>query len=130
MIENVTAVTLETVVDETRKMKEAGWRFVTITGTSTNLEDGEPGDGVDLLYHFDKDLTLSHLRMEIPRAVPIPSVSGVYMAALLAENELQDLMAVKFENLALDFNRTLYLEDEVTEIPLVNDMKAMTKKLK
>lgn len=124
MIENVSEVTLETVVDEVAKKKEAGWRFVTITGTEA------PESGIDLIYHFDKDLVLSHLRMEIPRALPIPSVSGVYLAALLAENELQDFFAVKFEGLAIDFNRTLFLEEEVTEIPFVNDMKAMTKKLK
>lgn len=124
MIENVSEVTLETVVDEVAKKKEAGWRFVTITGTEA------PEAGIDLIYHFDKDLVLSHLRMEIPRALPIPSVSGVYLAALLAENELQDFFAVKFEGLAIDFNRTLFLEEEVTEIPFVNDMKAMTKKLK
>ena len=56
----------------------------------------------------------------MPRQPPLPSITAVYSAAFLGENELQDLFAVRFENLALDFQRTLYLEEEITTIPFCN----------
>ena len=115
-------VTLETVVNEVRQKKDEGWRLVALSGAMVDDEQ------IDILYHFDKDLVLSHFRLRVPRETPLPSVSGVYFAALLGENELQDLFAVKFENLALDFNRTLYLEEEITEIPFCNNLKVMQKK--
>ena len=122
MKEPVIDVTLKTVVNEVRKKKNEGWRLVTLSGAMVDDEQ------IDILYHFDKDLVLSHFRLRVPRETPLPSISGVYFAALLVENELQDLFAVKFENLALDFNRTLYLEEEITEIPLCNNLKMMQQK--
>ena len=43
-------------------------------------------DNVELMYHFDKDLELLHLRMTVAKKAPAPSISGVYFAAFLIEN--------------------------------------------
>lgn len=122
MIENQIDITLESLVGEVSKMKNDGQRLVTFSCTDIG------GGNVDLIYHFDKDEVLTNLRLTAPMDKPIPSVSGVYFAALLIENELQDQFGLSFEGLVLDFGRKLYLDDEVTIIPMCNNTKAMTPK--
>lgn len=122
MIENIIEVTKETLVGEVSKMKSDGQRLVTYS--CTDIGEGN----VDIIYHFDKDEVLTNLRMTAAMDQPIPSCSGVYFAALLIENELQDQFALSFEGLVLDFGRKLYLDDEVTIIPMCNNTKAMTPK--
>jgi Ni,Fe-hydrogenase III component G len=114
-------VTPDTVVGEVMNMKNDGQRLVTF---STYQE----GDRIGILYHFDKDLENTHLRMVVDMDKPIPSVSGVYFAALLVENEIRDQWNVEFDGLVLDFNRTLLLDPEVTQVPLVSNVKIEPKK--
>ena len=75
-------------------------------------------DTLEILYHFDKAYRLKHLRLTVPRHTPLPSISDVYFAAFLVENELQDLFGLRFRGLALDYNQTLYLDPEVAKAPL------------
>jgi ech hydrogenase subunit D len=72
---------------------------------------------MELLYHFDKDLKDRHLRMKIAKGASVPSISPVYFAAFLIENEIEDQFGVKFDGLVLDFGGTLYLEEEVMRTP-------------
>jgi ech hydrogenase subunit D len=71
---------------------------------------------VELLYHYDKANDMAHLRAKIQKDLPIPSISGIYFCALLAENEVQDLFDVRFEGLALDYKRTLLLTEETKKV--------------
>ena len=71
---------------EVAKMKVQGYRLVTLSC----MEIDETT--VDILYHFDKDLELKHLRLTAAKRSPVPSISPVYFAALLVENEIQDLV--------------------------------------
>ncbi len=122
MIENQIDVTLESLVGEVSKMKSDGQRMVTFS--CTNIGDGK----ADIIYHFDKNEVLTNLRLTVDMDKPVPSISGVYFAALLIENEIQDQFDIKFEGLVLDFGRKLYLDDEVTIIPMCNNTKAMKPK--
>jgi ech hydrogenase subunit D len=54
--------------------------------------------------------------VKVPKDRPVPSISGIYFCALLVENEMQDLFDVRFEGLALDFNRTLLLSEETKKV--------------
>lgn len=92
-------------------MKAEGYRFVTMTCSSLGPDD------LDVLYHFDRNFELSHLRVGIARDGQLPSISGVFRAAFLVENEIQDLFGVRFAGLALDYHQTLYLETEVVCAP-------------
>jgi len=121
MLENVIDVTLDTVVGEVMNMKNDGQRLVTY---STYQE----GEKLGILYHFDKDLKTTHLRLLADMDKPIPSVSGVYFAALLVENEIRDQWDVEFDGLVLDFNRSLLIDPEVTTVPLVSNVKVEPKK--
>lgn len=116
---NTIEVTKETVASEVLKLKNDGYRIVTMS--CTELDE----DHVDILYHFDKDLELVHLRMKHKKAEPVPSISGILFAALLVENEMRDQFALEFDGLVLDFNRSLYLDEEISsvQVPLVSNCK-------
>jgi NADH:ubiquinone oxidoreductase subunit C len=124
MISNETTITLDNLVAEVGAMKQAGYRFVTLS--TVTLEDGS----TDILYHFDKDMVLSHFRLNVAAHTTIPSISGVFFSAFLAENEVKDLADFEFDGLAVDYNRTLYLDPGVETIPLANNLKIKDKKEK
>lgn len=124
MIEQVTAVSAENVVGETAKMKVAGYRFVTLSCVEIDETT------VDILYHFDREYQLKHLRLTVPKDAPVPSISPVYFAAFLVENEIQDLFGIRFQGLAIDYDRTLYLEAEVKKTPFCKYVVTKTAPLR
>ena len=111
MLHDVTCVSREALIGEVAKIKVQGYRFVTL---SCMERDGE---NFDIFYHFDKNLMLKHFKLSIAKGVPVPSITPVYYAAFLVENEIQDLFGIAFEGLALDYERTLYLDEEVRATP-------------
>ena len=111
MLGEVISVGLENVIEKVAKKKVEGYRFVT-------MSCAEPDDNtVDILYHLDRDLRLINFRLTVSRKVSVPSISSVYFAAFLVENEMQDLFDIRFTGLAIDYERTLYLEEEVRSTP-------------
>jgi ech hydrogenase subunit D len=111
MLHDVACASLETLVGEVAKIKVLGYRLVTLSC----VERDE--DTFDIFYHFDKNLTLKHFKLNVSKGVPVPSITPVYFAAFLVENEMQDLFGIAFEGLALDYERTLYLDEEVRATP-------------
>lgn len=99
-------ITKDKLIEKCEVLKVSGYRFVTMTC----LEKDE--ENLELIYHFDKDLKIVHYRMQVPKTETIPSLSPVYFAAFLVENEIIDQFGMKFENLVLDFGGTLYLDDD------------------
>lgn len=117
----VIPVSVDTLVGEAAKKKVEGYRFLTMS--CTELDDTT----VDILYHFDKDLELTHLRLTVARDIPVPSLCPVYFAAFLVENEIQDLFGVRFKGLAIDYERTLFLDEEVEVPPFCRKMANKNK---
>jgi ech hydrogenase subunit D len=112
MIENVVTVTPGTLIGEIAKAKYDGYRFVTMTCVELDA------DTIEVIYHFDRNLTLKNYRLNISKCEDIPSISHIFMAAFLVENEIQDFFNVAFSGLIIDFKQTLYLEDEAQRAPL------------
>ena len=124
-------VTPQTLLDEVRLLAEKKYRFVTLS--QTVLDENT----LRLYYHFDENLTMSdlrrnadmcvwspvdskgmtHLRLDVRRDEPIPSISGIYFCAVLIENETQDQFGVRFEGMPLDYQGAMYLEGEVAHAP-------------
>ncbi|MBI9110734.1 MAG: NADH-quinone oxidoreductase subunit C [Maridesulfovibrio ferrireducens] len=113
---------METIVGEVSKLKSDGQHFVAISCTELDA------DNFDLIYTFDKELVLTNLRVTVPKGTKCPSISGILFGTMLVENEIQDQFGLLFDGLVLDFGRTLYLDEEITTIPLCNNTKAMTVK--
>ncbi|MEJ5360120.1 MAG: NADH-quinone oxidoreductase subunit C [Desulfobacterales bacterium] len=106
MQEATRAITLESLLAEVARLKAEGWRFVTLTASELDAER------LELLYHFDRELRLQHLRAAVAKTAEVPSISPVFFAAALVENEVQDLFGLRFTGLLLDFRGRLYLEEE------------------
>jgi ech hydrogenase subunit D len=111
MFEGVTRITLDQVVGACARKKAEGCRFVTMSCVANEA------DTVDIIYNFDKAFQLAHLLLSVSMQEIVPSISGVYFAAFLVENEIQDLFGLRFAGLALDYNQTLYLDPEVRRAP-------------
>ncbi len=99
-----TPITLDEVQSLAKEMLDNGWRFV----TQSVVDLGE--EGFEILYHYDRELELKNYRLTLPKGTAVPSITSVYFAALLVENENRDLFGLTYDGLVLDFNRTLYLE--------------------
>lgn len=112
MLENVVSVTPETLLNETAKIKFTGCRLITLSCVELNATD------IEILYHFDREFQLMHFRLSISRDTVAPSISHIFPAAFLAENEIQDLFNITFSNLSIDFKRTLFLENGTKLGPL------------
>lgn len=111
MREEIIPVGAEALVGEVAKLKVQGYRLVTLSCTELDAT------AVDILYHFDKGLGLKHLRLTAAKTIPVPSISPVFFAALLVENEIQDFFGLQFEGLVVDYRGTLYLEEESLKMP-------------
>ena len=108
----ILSIQLSQVVGEAARIKAEGYRFVTLSYVEKDV------DQVEILYHFDRELQMTHLRLTIARDDAIPSITPVFLSAFLVENEMQDLYGLRVEGLAIDYNKTFYLDAEVKEAPL------------
>lgn len=104
MLSNTKEITPGSLVCEIAAMGPHGYRFVTLTCLDL-------GDKHEILYHFDKNYELCNLRLELPKGTPLPSISHVYFAAVLVENELKDLFAIDVQGMAIDFQGRLLLAE-------------------
>jgi ech hydrogenase subunit D len=111
MLRDVKCLSLETLVGEVAKIKVQGYRFVTLSVAERDA------DTFDIFYHFDKNLSLKHFKLSVSKGASVPSITPVYFAAFLVENEIQDLFGIRFEGLVVDYERTLYLEPETKVTP-------------
>ena len=111
MLTGVTETSIEQLHDAVWALKKQGNRFVTMTCCDL-------GDAHDLLYHFDKNYQLAHLRVRVPRGTVLPSISDVFFAAVLVENEIKDMFGVPFSGLAIDYQGRFMLSEDAPQTPL------------
>ena len=110
-LNQLSEVTVDSVLSQVAIKQQQGCRFVTMTCLSA-------GDGHDILYHFDKEYQLSTLRLHLGPGQELISISGLYFAALLAENEIQDFFGLCIRGLAIDFKGRLLLTEDAPRAPL------------
>jgi Ni,Fe-hydrogenase III component G len=111
MLTDVKEIEMEHLHTEVWRLKQDGYRFVTMTCTDL-------GDAHDILYHFDKHYALKHLRLKLMRGVTLPSISSLFFAAVLVENETKDLFGIDVGGLAIDFKGRFMLSDGAPVAPL------------
>lgn len=100
--QKITVIEVGELLDETAKFFCSDWRLVQISCTFTD-------PGFELSYSFDKEYALFSLRLVLDSAEKeIPSVSNIYFAAFLYENEIKDLFGLKFKQMALDYKGSFY----------------------
>ncbi len=110
MATEIITIEKSALLDEVQTLKNKGYRLVTMS--SVNFDER-----FDLLYHFDKELRMKNLRVSLPKGESMPSISGIYLAGFLIENEIKDGFGIDFTDLAIDFGGNLMLEDDVQKYP-------------
>jgi ech hydrogenase subunit D len=111
MLTNVTETPVAQLHSAVWNLKRQGYRLVTITCTDL-------GDAHDLLYHFDKNYELQHLRLRIPRGETLPSITELFFAAVLVENEIQDLFGLTVTGMVVDYKGRFLLSEGAPVAPL------------
>ena len=103
-------VSLETLVGKVAALQVAGYRFVTMTTVDCD-------DYFDIYYHYDKDYELYTLRLKVEKPGVVPSISTACFAALITENEIQDLFGITFTGLVVDYEKHFLLAPDAPEKP-------------
>jgi NADPH-dependent glutamate synthase beta subunit-like oxidoreductase len=100
-------------------LKAQNARLMTITARDLGTE-------VEMIYNFERALDIINLHLKTPKNEPIPSITGVFPAAFIAENEIQDMFNIKVSGINIDFGgRLMKIEgaDETTLLkPAVGPM--------
>jgi len=104
MIGDLRTVDGDSLLGEVVKLKRDGYRLVTLTAVWADPSR------LSILYHFDRDFQLRHLRLTVEKGERIPSITPVYFAAFLAENEIQDGFGVRFQGLGIDYGGMLFMQ--------------------
>ena len=110
MMEIQEELTLENQQEKIASLIPRGYRFITMTVVDC-------GDGFDVFYHFDLKYKMRTLRLKLAYGAELPSISGVCAAALIIENEIQDLFGITVPGLALDYQKHLLLAEDAPAAP-------------
>jgi ech hydrogenase subunit D len=95
-------VTAAEIVDQAKAMAKEGYRLIQLCCTKTPTE-------MDIIYTFEKlNLQCENFKLPVNVGDTLPSISDVFFAAFLYENEIHDLYGVNFTGMAVDFKGTLY----------------------
>ena len=85
-----------------RSMKADGYRLG--QACATKCKDGH----IEVLYSFDKDHSLTNLKVMVPEDMELQSITGEIWSAFIYENEMHDLFGIKFKNLELDYQGNFF----------------------
>lgn len=116
MLQDLIVIEKESLRDETLKLKNGGYRFAAMTCE-------QKSETYEFTYHFDIDFNIKNLRVNAASGDIIPSISCVYPAAFLIENEVQDLYGFKFDGLIIDYKGRLFLAEGGPKTPMNKDKK-------
>jgi NADPH-dependent glutamate synthase beta subunit-like oxidoreductase len=78
------------------ELKSVGARLLTVTALDRGKE-------LEIIYHFEKGLSVINLHLRVPKEDPVQSITTVYPNAFVAENELQDHFNVNVSGLNVNF---------------------------
>lgn len=122
MIDNLIEISKEQLLGEVQNMVYNGYRFVTATCVDT-------GDGnLEVTYHFDRNYELQNYRIKVKKGEELPSISKIFLCALLVENEMKELFGLKVTNIAIDYGGHMLLSDDNLDSPMAKSQIVIEQK--
>ena len=103
-------LTFENQLEKIGALQLHGYRFITMTVV-------DKGEEFDIFYHFDLDYEMTTLQLVLKKGETLPSISGVCFAAVVVENEIQDLFGIKVTDLAIDYEKHFLLAADAPAQP-------------
>ena len=118
-----TPLPLDRLRDMAHRMKDEGYRFIQTHAVNC-------GDTVDLYYSFMKDGAITTYRIEgVTAEQPVPSITDIFLAAFVFENEARELFGVDMRDIVLDFQGGLYAPAESEPMRFISpEQKALIEK--
>jgi len=108
LIQDISVVKASDLLAIASQMKGSGFRLGQACATMVD-------EGVELLYTFEKDDILKNFQFTIPgNKLELQSISPIFWAAFIYENEMHDLFGIRFMNLALNYGGHFYRVSEPT----------------
>jgi ech hydrogenase subunit D len=98
---SVDAIGPERLLREVDILRISGWRLIQILGVSY------PGS-CELSYSFGLELAMRTLRFSVSEGDEVPSITALYPAAFLYENEIRDLFGVGIERIGADWEGRVF----------------------
>jgi NADH:ubiquinone oxidoreductase subunit C len=114
------SVTTTTIVERARELFQNNYRFITATCLDC-------GDHLEVLYHFDKDMKMQHVRLLVAKGQEVPSLSSVYLCAFIIENEMKELFGLNVTGLAVDYQGKLLLSEHSPKLPMLKPEPAQVQ---
>ena len=103
-------LTSENQLEKIGALQHQGYRFVTMTVV-------DKGEEFDIFYHFDLDYEMVNYQLVLKKGEVLPSISDICFAAVIVENEIQDLFGIKVANLAIDYEKHFILAPDAPAQP-------------
>jgi NADPH-dependent glutamate synthase beta subunit-like oxidoreductase len=98
---------------EILKMAKQNARFATATCIDRD-------ENLIIIYHFeDAEHNLTNIRLTTGKGEEVPSISPVYLCAVLIENEIHDQFGVEFVGMAIDYSQKMLLTSDSPQKPLI-----------
>lgn len=118
-----TPIALADLHREAALKKTDGWRFIQTHAVNTD-------DGVDLYYSFMKNGRVDNLKVTgVTKDQPVPSITDLFLAAFVFENEARELFGVDMRDIAIDFAGALYAPAESEPMTFITpEQKAAREK--
>lgn len=113
MLQDVVMVDKKQLLDEIKRAKKEGYRLAAATCE-------KEGEAFEIVYHLDLNYQMRNVKVPVNAGDKIKSISNIYPAAFLAENEFQDLYGFVFEGLSIDYKGSLYLAADAPKTPYID----------
>lgn len=116
MIENLKEIKKEDLLVEVKKLADAKERFV--TAVCNDL-----GDKLEATYYFNKSpgMEMHALRMAVGKDEEVPSITGIFLTAVLIENEMKEMFGLKVKDIAIDFGGHMLLAQDSPVTPMLKE---------
>ncbi len=118
-MENLIRIDATAIVSEGKKLLDTGCKFV--TAVCNDL-----GEQLEVIYLFssNRGTEMKGFRCAVAKDEEIPSLTGTTLAAVLIENELQELFGLKIKGIAIDYGGHMLLAHDSPVMPMLKEKKA------
>lgn len=119
MIKNLKEIKKDALLSEVQKFADAKARFV-VTVCS------DLGDQLEVTYFFNYSpgVEMTGLRMVVGKNEEVPSISEIYLTAVLCENEMLEQYGLKVKDMAIDFGGLMLLAKDSPVLPMAKEKTA------
>ncbi len=101
MLENLEVIELKELLNKMKEISVAGYRILQMCATKIDEE-------YEILYTFAKGYDIRNVKIIIAPGTHVPSITDIFEAAYLYENEVHDLFGIEIDGINHDYKGGLY----------------------